>query len=264
MDCYYYKEFKLNNGSLDPSVDCTYVLIMHKSPREKQIFQQVINHKLTTHVVFQYNLGFKNCNKNLKGNWANFDLEHAVKNIFKHALDRGYKRILVLEDDCEFDERIKDPNVIHDLNTFLNKENPSVYNLGTVYRVISPIHILLNSNHKLLLWFTGAHACIYNEKYMKYGIKHEFLLNHADLEPFRHFSKYTYKIPLAYQKLPDTINTKRDHGLDKLTKEIFIKPYNLDKQTQPGYSLMHKVFDCCSINGCLVLIILILLISNLL
>ena len=104
--CYYYREYKLPKGNLDSTVDCTYVLIMHDSPREDQIYQHIMKAEPTSRVIFQYNYGYKKCNKSLRKNKPNIDLEHAVKTMFKHALDSGYKRILVLEDDCEFDERI--------------------------------------------------------------------------------------------------------------------------------------------------------------
>ena len=45
---YYYEEFHVTRGSLDPSVDCTYVLIMHGSPRKEQIYRNVVKSNLTT------------------------------------------------------------------------------------------------------------------------------------------------------------------------------------------------------------------------
>ena len=76
--CYYYEDFHVTQGSLDPSVDCTYVLIMHGSPRKEQIYQNIVKANLTTNVVFQYNYGYKKCDKNLRKGGPNYDLEDVV------------------------------------------------------------------------------------------------------------------------------------------------------------------------------------------
>jgi hypothetical protein len=96
-------------GNFDSCIDCTYVLIMEGSPREKHIREEVAKAGITSRVIYQYNKGYKKCRKNLRVQKTNYDLEHALKNAFRDALDRGYVRILVLEDDCEFDDRIKNP-----------------------------------------------------------------------------------------------------------------------------------------------------------
>lgn len=50
--CYYYREYKLPKGNLDSTVDCTYVLIMHDSPREDQIYQHIMKAEPTSRVFF--------------------------------------------------------------------------------------------------------------------------------------------------------------------------------------------------------------------
>jgi hypothetical protein len=237
--CYYYEEFHVTQGSLDPSVDCTYVLIMHGSPRKQQIYQNIVKSNLTTNVVFQYNYGYKKCDKDLRKRGPNYDLEDANKKAFKHALDRGYKRILLLEDDCEFDERVRDPKVIEDLNSFLIEKNPSIYSLGTTFSLSSPIDIVTQKKHHLLLYNSAAHAVLYNEDYMRYAIDTDFMLGHSDFETNRHTSKYTYHKPVAYQKVEETENAREGWGyVWPILNNLIVKPTGIDKQVQPGYDIM--------------------------
>ena len=256
--CYYYRDYQLPKGNLDPSVDCTYVLIMHDSPREHQIYQHIMKAEPTSKVIFQYNFGYKKCDKLLRENKPNIDLEDAVKTIFRHALDRGYKRILVLEDDCEFDERIRDPEVVEDLNTFLNNKNPSVYNFGSILPVVSPFDVIKNEKHQFVLYNTTAHATIYNSDYMNYAVDHDFMLGHADFETNRHLSKYTYKFPLAYQKVEKTENSQQGWGyVWGIVESLIIKPTGIDKQVQPGYDNIKKVMDFTVVISCILCVLII-------
>ena len=258
--CYYYEEFRVTQGSLNPSVDCTYVLIMHGSPRKEQIYKNVVKSNITTNVIFQYNYGYKKCDKNLKKNGPNYDLEHSNKQVFKHALDRGYKRILVLEDDCQFDERIRNKEVINDLNTFLLQENPKIYSLGTTFSLSSPFDILSQKKHHLLLYNTAAHAVVYNEEYMHYAINVDLLMGHADMEPNRHASKYTYHKPVAYQIIEKTENATEGWGFVWPLANIFlIQTSGVDKEVHPGYDILKRNNDYLSIMCCLGLILFIFL-----
>src|SRR5210317_428386 len=180
--CYYYRDYKLPKGNLDPSVNCTYVLIMHDSPREHQIYQHIMKAQPTSRVIFQYNFGYKKCDKKLRENKPSVDLEDAVKTIFKHALDRGYKRILVLEDDCEFDERIRDPEIVEDLNTFFMEKNPDVYNFGSASPLLSPTDVVLGNKHQRLIWNVHTHATVYSEHFMKTSSNRKFLFDASDME----------------------------------------------------------------------------------
>jgi hypothetical protein len=257
--CYYYRDYKLPKGNLDPSVDCTYVLIMHDSPREHQIYQHIMKAEPTSRVVFQYNFGFKKCQKTLRENKPNIDLEDAYKTAFKHALDRGYTRILVLEDDCEFDERIRDPEIVEDLNTFFIEKNPDIYNLGTTFGFPLPTDVIAGKTHQLLMYNSASHADVYNDKFMKYAMDHDFMMGHSDFETNRHLSKYTYKFPLAYQKIVETENAKEGWGSAYfLLDNLIVKPSGIDKQVQPGYDNIKKAYDYISVIcfvSCILLIV---------
>jgi hypothetical protein len=222
--------------------------MMEDSKRKKQLLRQIEDAKITTKAVIQYNKGYKKCKKNLRVNKPNYDLEDALKNVFKHALDQGYSRIMVLEDDCEFDERIRDPAVVNNLRTFLNERDPEIYNLGTTISIPSPIDVLLHNNHQRLLFTTCAHAVIYNKKYMENALTREFMLGHTDFEMNRIWSKYTYMYPLAYQKITETENAKEGWGdAYFLLNNIMFKPLKLRTQVQPGFDRLKIVFDYISV-----------------
>ena len=246
-ECYYTKSYTIDSGNYDGVIECTYVLLMENSKREEQILRQIEDAKITSKVVIQYNRGYKKCEKNLRVNKPNYDLEDAVKNVFKHALSQGYSRIIVLEDDCEFDERIRDPIVVNDLRTFLERRDPKIYNLGTTFSLISPIDILLHNKNQRLLYTTCAHAVIYNKTYMKAASTRNFILGHADLEMNRVWSKYTYTYPLAYQLFEDTENKKEGWGYVSFIADILFKPLKLDTQVQPGFDRLKMTFDYVSI-----------------
>lgn len=228
-------------GNFDTSIDCTYVLIMEDSPREETLRKHVETAHITSRVVYQYNKGYKKCHKNLKFQKPNYDLEHSLRNAFKDALSRGYERILVLEDDCEFDERIHDPNIIVDVNKFLLTNNPEVYTLGSFFPVINPFTV---SNHQRLLLNFSSHAIIYNKTYMKWFIDNECILGHVDLNTNRCWSKFTYKLPLAYQKTAPTENTKHGwSGWYELLDALVYTPAGININVQPGYDLIKTWSD---------------------
>lgn len=248
-NCYYYEEYTLgNDGSLDPVVDCTYVLTMTNSTRKEQIKQHLTHAGLTSRLVFQYNHGYKGCAKPLKHNGPNYDLCHANQTAFQHALDRGYKRILLLEDDCEFDHRIKDPEILSAIRRFLYDHDPDIYNLGTTICATSPIDIILGMKHRRLLMSFSTHAVIYNRKYMEWLIHNSCLLGHTDTTHNIHWSKFTYRVPLAYQKQTLTENAKYGWGYGyHILNTLFYKPFRLDTHVQPGHDYVRIIFDISTI-----------------
>ena len=262
-DCYYTKSYTIDEGNYDGVVECTYVLLMENSKREEQILQQIEEAKITRRVVIQYNRGYKKCEKDLRVNKPNYDLEDAVKNVFKHALSQGYSRIIVLEDDCEFDERIRDPIVVNDLRTFLERRDPKIYNLGTSISLTSPFDVLLHNKNQRLLYTTCAHAVIYSREYMESAVNRDYMLGHVDFEHNRTWSKYTYTYPLAYQKFTDTENKKEGWGyIGNFLDYILFKPMKLDTQVQPGFDRIKLICDYVSIVLFLLLLFYLIRIKN--
>lgn len=241
-DCYrLIEEVSKHTGNFDACIDCTYVLIMEGSSREPIIRKEVSMAGITSRVVYQYNKGYKKCRKNMRKQKPNYDLEHALKHAFSDALMRGYERILVLEDDCEFDDRIRNPMIIDDVCGFLTDKNPDVYTLGSFLPVVNPLTF---SNHQRLLLNFGSHAIVYNKKYMEWLINNDCMLGHVDFETNIHWSKFTYKFPLAYQKIVPTENTKEGwSGYYDILNTLIFKPAGIDKNVQPGYDIIKKWSD---------------------
>lgn len=244
--CYRFVEYSsVPHGTFDSVIDCTYVLLMENSPREQSILKTVKEVQLTQCVRIQYNKGFKKCTKKLPEQKTNFDLMHALQNVFKDALMNGYERIVVLEDDCIFDERIHDPEVVNDLTTFLRDTNPEVYNLGTMIFLTFPWAPLFQKHHRMLCGGL-THAMIYNKKYMKSIVQSIHVS--TDIEPTFHFSAFTYYKPLAYQLLTKTENSQDGwFGLWPIMQAVGIGPLRLDIVPQPGFDRMYKVSQGVSI-----------------
>lgn len=235
-------------GTMDGTIDCTYVLTMEGSSRAQTIKDQVAFASLTSKTVYQHNKGYKKCLKNLRVPGPNYDLEHALKNACKHALAQGYTRVLVLEDDCEFDERIRDPEILGELRAFLETNDPSVYTLGSFLHLPSPLDVLGGASHQLLLFHSASHAVIYNEAYMRWIVANDCLMGHVDLETNRHASKYTYKIPLAYQKITETENSTEGWGyVYPLMRALIFEPLELATKVQPGYDIIKLWADRISV-----------------
>ena len=244
-ECYrFVEEVSDIPGNFDEYIDCMYVLLMEGSDREAQVREHVAQAGITSKVIYQYNKGYKKCRKNLRKQSTNYDLEHALKNVFRDALAKGYKRIIVLEDDCEFDERIKNPEIINDVCSFLIHQNPKIYTLGSTIPVVNPLDVLTHSRHHRLLLNFGSHCIIYNAEYMKWLTRNDCMLGHVDFETNRHISKYTYKIPLAYQKMVLTENVKEGWDIPyKILNTLIFSPAGVTTRVQPGYDYIKKWFE---------------------
>ena len=242
--CYRFVEYSIPIGTFDPVIDCTYVLLMENSPRERTIMKTIQEAHLTKLVRVQYNKGFRKCTKTLPEQKTNFDLIHALQNVFKNALTHGYKRIVVLEDDCIFDERIHDPVIVNDLTTFLRDRDPDVYNLGTWMYLTLPWAPFTQKHHRMLVGLL-AHAMVYNKKYMETTI-HAMHLS-PDIEPMFHFHAFTYYKPLAYQLLPETENSREGYYSIPCVSKFIRSVFRMDTMYQPGFDRMHKISQGVSI-----------------
>lgn len=244
--CYRFVEYSsVPRGTFDSVIDCTYVLLMENSPREKSILKTIQDAQLTQRVRIQYNKGFRKCTKELPEQKPNFDLCHALQNVFKDALANEYERIVVLEDDCLFDERIRDPEVVGDLTTFLRDRDPEVYNLGTMIFLTFPWAPLFQKHHRLLFG-SLTHAMIYNKKYME-TVAQSIHMS-TDFEPIFHFSAFTYHKPLAYQLFTPTENSQEGwYGLWPIMNYLIFERFHMDTCYQPGFDRMYKVSHGMSI-----------------
>lgn len=249
MSCYRHEYYTFPRGKFDDIVDCTYIMTMENSPRTKTILETFTKYTPTSKCIIQYNKGYKNCKKNLKQQLPNHDLVHSIQNVFKHAIKSGCQRILVLEDDCMFDERINDPEIINDISKFINNNDPKIYSLGTLFHLTFPWEPIV-SNHHRLIWGTCAHAMIYNLKYMIETCDIDFLGSGTDVEINRHWDKFVYYKPIAYQTFPDTENSRTGWiipGLKSILDLLFFIPTGLTHKPQPGFDILTIIFQILSV-----------------
>lgn len=255
MECYTYKAV-YNPSAVynkwNQVVQCCYVLIMENSSREQQIIEQV-NKLPNSVIIFQYNKGFKKCKKNNIKTPVG-DTTDAHKNACKHALLNGYERILILEDDCVFDDRISNDIIIDDICTFLIETNPSLYNLGPLPYICYPFDVL--SKHMKLFYHASAHAYIVNQSYMLKLIKFKNKFNLApDFYNTYNIDCYAYKEPIAFQIWERTSYNseywipfiKFKYSYDLCLWLNCWKFFNLDKCHHPGWDRAFKFFKIVSI-----------------
>lgn len=252
-ECYYYEELKLPRGTLDSSIDHLYVLTMHESSRIPQIKDQVKNAGIVSNITIQYNYGYKKCNKNLDDQKTNLDLVHALQTAFRHALSKGYQRVMILEDDCQFDERIHDPEVIDDLNSFFLQRDPAVYTLGGFGMFVNPLDVLFHNRNQLSLLLGASHCIVYNREHMKHAAYKKFTTGHVDAELRKTFFKYTYHKPLAYQVFGDTENSLEWVFWKNLYEKTLYRLFPVNKSVQPGYDNSKIFFDYCMVIMCVLL-----------
>jgi hypothetical protein len=116
-NCYNIKEINYESGFFDNCVDATYVIHLENNGRLNHINKQLEQFQPTKKVYIAINKGFKNCNKKLIEQVSYQDLTDAFLQCFKHANERNYNNILILEDDFIFNPEIKDSKNINSLNS---------------------------------------------------------------------------------------------------------------------------------------------------
>ena len=241
MDCYRFERINYNKGFMDNSIDATYILHLEGNGRLESIQTQLKKFQPTKIVYILFNKGFKKCKKNLSKQEPPIDLIDAFLQVFKDAKTRNYKNILILEDDFIFNNKIKDPKIINDINIFINeKSNESfMYMLGT----LPHFQIPYKSKHYKLFISTGTHACIYSKKLrdkMLEKVKFNEIID-WDIHTNLNYRRYIYIIPLCYQLFPETENSKywyEGFGIIYLLRN-YMKLLKLESQIEPGYSIFY-------------------------
>ena len=252
-ECYKFKKYTFNDG-LFKNVGATYIIHLENNGRLKSIENQLSLYHPTNIIYIVYNKGYKKCIKEQYIDKAPLDLIDAFYNIFNDAKIKKYENILILEDDFIFNEKINDKklNISYNIDNFLNtkKHEEFIYYLGCIPYLQSN---LLNLNYNNTLYLsTGTHSCIYSTKFIN-NILNKDKKKIIDWDVYLNFNykRYIYYIPLCYQIFPETENSKHWSRGGVLLKYIvkfqfFIKQLlRLDKQIEPGYTIMYifsKVF----------------------
>ena len=243
-ECYRFEKIEYQYGLLDSCVDATYILHLESDiERMKHIESQLKMFQPSKVVYILYNKGYSKCNKGLHKNAPAIDLVDAFITAFKHAKEKNYNNILVLEDDFIFDDEIKDQEVQMDISSFLqDHSNKSfVYILGCLPHIQIPYYY----NHNIALSKTGAHAIIYPLLFREKTLNTE-QKSIYDWDIYVNFStQYMYKTPLCYQLFPITENRKNWFYVPIVSEfyDFLLHNLKLDKNVEPGYSFFYNCFS---------------------
>ena len=253
-NCYSIEYLEYNKGILDDFIDATYIITMTNSPRIKNIQEQLKRYIPTKKIYIIYNDGYKKCNKVLPFNIPSYDLVDAYFHVIKNSLEYDFNNILILEDDFIFSDKINDKNIHNEIKFILdkNKNNKITFNLGPVPVLFYPNLNPFNNIYKNI-FILCSQSVIYN-KNIRYDLIKNYENNkikHWDMNLTCIYDSYFYKNPLIYQIFPETENQKYwfSDNVNNLFNQIrqkviikIIKILNLDKNPEPGYTIMYNIF----------------------
>ena len=240
--CYTFKKKTYTKGFLDESVDATYILHLKDNGRLEDIQNELLKYQPTKTVYIIYNEGFKKCKKKLIEQISYQDLTDAFLQSFKHANEHHYNNILILEDDFMFNSEIREKKHLKSINTFLNekKHEEFIYYLGCNPVLIRPY--TYDFNHYKSYKSCSTHSIVYSKaarmKTMNLQLKHWDVIVESSIP-----NKYLYYKPMCYQIYGDTENKKSWSEKDNIMifhiKNFIIKNLYLDKQPEPGFTILY-------------------------
>ena len=235
-------------------LDATYILHLEGNGRIDHIHEQLKTYHPTKKVYIVYNKGYKNCYKDLEIQSSGHDIVHANITVFEHA--EQYKHVLVLEDDFIFSKEVK--KHCRHVDTFLKRDTSFVYQLGSAPFFAVPI-----SMHHYRILAGTAHANIYSslsrKQIMNDYENHKITGKIGGLDNYnvKHLPMYMYHKPLCYQTFPMTDNRKEwfkgDGVMNSITPIIdviltmFISCVNLEKEPEPGFTILYWIAKCIPI-----------------
>ena len=250
--CYSFKYIKYNDGLFDKTVSATYVIHLKGNGRYENIISQLNEYHPTSDVYILLNDGYKKCNKTKNIVYPADDLIDAFFQIFKHANQKGYDNILILEDDFIFTNKIKHQTHIQNINNFLiqKKGEDFIYYLGCIPWLLIPTFYDINTYFNICS--SGMHSVIYSKKNRESSMKRylDAIDNIKDWDLLNNLyssNKYVYYTPLCYQLFEETENSKNWGNFNIILSFLafFLKKFfsllNLDKSIEPGYSILYTI-----------------------
>jgi len=207
--CYHIEEIPWKDKQpylFDESViDATYILYLEGNGRLPSIQDQLSRFRPTRRVYLVRNQGYKKCKKESWIRSAAHDLTDANCFAFRHALNEGYGKVLVLEDDFQFVERVRDPSVRHSVSRFLESlQERSVVKYAMGCHPLMITHCSWDLEHYYGLYLQ-SHANVYTMGFME-----SILDRDPDSLPllfdWNGLPNYLYGEPLCYQLLGSTEN----------------------------------------------------------
>jgi hypothetical protein len=183
------------------------------------------------------------------------DLALNLLHLFEEACSRGYRRVLVLEDDAEVHPAFRASHAA-EVAAFVRRTDPEVYGLGN-HATPTPLTVWAKHQKAAFGFVASAHAMLYSSAYMQKVLRRQAELlsrnPHYDTWPqFLRAQTYRFHVPLVVQKFPRTANRDAwDVGgptsaLARGAKRAalrghlaFIRATKLDTQVEPGWSLVY-------------------------
>lgn len=248
--CYQFKYMKNTDGIFHKTIDATYVVHLEENGRYESVMKQLNEYHLTNDVYILHNKGYKKCDKTNNIVYPADDLIDAFFQIFKHANEKKYDNVLILEDDFIFTNDVKNATHINNINNFLIKRTDEsfIYYMGCLPYLSLPI--LDGNNTYFPIISSGTHSVIYSKKYRENLIHHYDKKNAKDWDVMNNFhsmKKYMYGQPLCYQLCSDTENRKtwgNESTIKQFVGNVAIKLITLvgvDKKIEPGYSIYYAI-----------------------
>lgn len=248
--CYSFKYMKYETGLFHETVDATYIIHLKGNGRYENIIKQLNEYHLTNDVYILMNDGYKKCNKTNNIVYPADDLIDAFFQIFKHASEKKYDNILILEDDFIFTDKIKDNNHVENINNFLTKKKGEnfIYYLGCIPWLMVPTFYDIHTY--FAIFSSGMHSVIYSKKNRELCMKkyYDAMYETRDWDVLYNIyssKRYAYYTPLCYQLFENTDNSKYWGNfniilkfLAYILKHIF-RLLLLDTNIEPGYSILY-------------------------
>ena len=157
------------------------------------------------------------------------------------------------EDDFVFNDKIKNKDILQDLNYFFydKKKINFIYYIGS-FPIFS---IPYKKNHYIPLFISLTHCCVFSKKARELllsnsvSVSKTFLMWDLYLNKNNNINKYHYKYPLCYQIFPVTENQKKwklsnNPQINKIIQKInifLLKLLNLDKKSEPGFTIIYNL-----------------------
>lgn len=268
--CYQFKHMKNQHGLFHKTIDATYVVHLEGNGRYESVMKQLNEYHLTNDVYILHNKGFKKCDKTDNVVYPADDLVDAFLQIFKHANERNYENVLILEDDFIFTSDVKNATHINNITNFLSKKTAQresfIYYMGCVPYLALPT--MDGHNTYIPLCSSGTHSVVYSKKYRE-DLIHDFdTIQSKDWDVINNIysiNKYMYGQPLCYQLYTETENKKTwgEHYL--ITKclsiipKVVIKLTGIDKQIEPGHSILYAISKILPI---IILLLVLMVVYN--
>lgn len=250
MSCYKFTELHYKDP-IFKTVEATYIIHLEGNGRLPAIESQLQRFHPTETVYIAFNKGYKKCKKDEHINKPPRDLIDAFYTVFKDAEQKGYERVLVLEDDFIFDDEILDKQHPAEIERFLMEKQGQhfIYYLGT----LPALQLSTFGLHNRVFLSGGTHSCIYTKAFIQNLLQNVPQNTVIDWDYYTTYkcTQYKYHKSLCYQIFPETENQKHwgdDNNFIYLCFQYIIIPFikyiKIDKTPQPGYTIFEILSKC--------------------